>query len=399
MIFIKRVMWISYVDYMKNYKTYRTNFHVGYMHSHTYEYLLKGLDQDWNSYFGLVKSYKKDSSKFKSEPHRPRYKKGNKKNLVIFSNYAIRIKENILMLSLSKKMQEKYRVKSLNFLISDKLKSLIKIGKLKQIKIKYNSNTKSYEFIAVREIKESVLDSSYNNVAAIDVGLNNLVACTNEKNSDALLVNGKPLKCKNRYLNNRINNLKSLNMKKQNKEKQNKEEQKDKNYKIIKSSKRINKLREYRKNYINTYMNKTAKKVVEYAINNKCCKVIIGDISNIKQSMKYNKSFKEVPVQKLVYKIENKLKQNGVKVIKIKEAYTSGCSSLDLEEISRKTYNKSRRIKRGLFKTNSGIIINSDINGSLNILRKYLKDNSIPNLVKEAMDKGYTRHPIKSLIS
>lgn len=369
------------------------------MHSHTYEYLLKGLDQDWNSYFGLVKSYKKDSSKFKSEPHRPRYKKGNKKNLVIFSNYAIRIKENILMLSLSKKMQEKYRVKSLNFLISDKLKSLIKIGKLKQIKIKYNSNTKSYEFIAVREIKESVLDSSYKNVAAIDVGLNNLVACTNEKNSDALLVNGKPLKCKNRYLNNRINNLKSLNVKKQNKEKQNKEEQKDKNYKIIKSSKRINKLREYRKNYINTYMNKTAKKVVEYAINNKCCKVIIGDISNIKQSMKYNKSFKEVPVQKLVYKIENKLKQNGVKVIKIKEAYTSGCSSLDLEEISRKTYNKSRRIKRGLFKTNSGIIINSDINGSLNILRKYLKDNSIPKLVKEAMDKGYLNTPIKSLIS
>jgi len=34
------------------------------------------------------------------------------------------------------------------------------------------------------------------------------------------------------------------------------------------------------------------------------------------------------------------------------------------------------RVKRGLYKTKSGLLINADVNGSLNILRKYLKCNS-----------------------
>ena len=55
-------------------------------------------------------------------------------------------------------------------------------------------------------------------------------------------------------------------------------------------------------------------------------------------------------------------------------------SSIDKEEINRENYNKARRIKRGLFKTNSGKIINADVNGSINILRKYIKEVFSPNL-------------------
>ena len=55
-------------------------------------------------------------------------------------------------------------------------------------------------------------------------------------------------------------------------------------------------------------------------------------------------------------------------------------SSIDKEEINRENYNKVRRIKRGLFKTNSGEIINADVNGSINILRKYIKEVFSPNL-------------------
>ena len=55
-------------------------------------------------------------------------------------------------------------------------------------------------------------------------------------------------------------------------------------------------------------------------------------------------------------------------------------SSIDKEEINRENYNKARRIKRGLFKTNSGKIINADVNGSINILRKYIKEVFSPSL-------------------
>ena len=46
---------------------------------------------------------------------------------------------------------------------------------------------------------------------------------------------------------------------------------------------------------------------------------------------------------------------------------------LDREEIIKENSNKKRRISRGIFVTNRGIKINADINGSLNILRKYIK--------------------------
>ena len=64
----------------------------------------------------------------------------------------------------------------------------------------------------------------------------------------------------------------------------------------------------------------------------------------------------------------------------VTEEYTSGVSSIDKEEINRSNYNKSRRITRGLFRTKSGKIINADVNGSINILRKYIKEVFSPNL-------------------
>ena len=72
------------------------------------------------------------------------------------------------------------------------------------------------------------------------------------------------------------------------------------------------------------------------------------------------------------------------------ESYTSGCSALDLEPITKKSYDKSRRIVRGLFVSSYGLI-NSDINGSLNILRK--SEKCIPDLVFTMRDKGKWTHP------
>ena len=65
--------------------------------------------------------------------------------------------------------------------------------------------------------------------------------------------------------------------------------------------------------------------------------------------------------------------------------------------IKKENYDKTRRIKRGLFKTKTGKIINSDINGSLNILRKYVKSFS-PNL-EIAMDIGREQRPLKKRVA
>ena len=141
-----------------------------------------------------------------------------------------------------------------------------------------------------------------------------------------------------------------------------------------------------------------ALKIIDFAKENGCGIIVIGDIKGIKQNMKNNKRFVEIPLQDLVEKIEYKAEKEGIEVEKITEEYTSGVSSIDKEEITRENYNKSRRIKRGLFRTNNGRIINADINGALNILRKYIKEIFSPNL-EIAMDIGREQRPIKKRVA
>lgn len=60
----------------------------------------------------------------------------------------------------------------------------------------------------------------------------------------------------------------------------------------------------------------------------------------------------------------------GIKLIVTEESYTSGTSFLDGEAPTKENYNKNRRIKRGLFKSNKGILINADVNGAYQIIKK-----------------------------
>ena len=59
-----------------------------------------------------------------------------------------------------------------------------------------------------------------------------------------------------------------------------------------------------------------------------------------------------------------------INYIEQEESYTSGTSFLDEENPIKENYNKNRRIQRGLFKSNSGLLINSDVNGSFQIMKK-----------------------------
>ena len=312
----------------------------------------------------------------------PGYKK-QEKTMITFSKYAIRRENRTIKLSISKKMQEEFKVESLNFLIPKKLEKLINLESIKMIRIGEIKNGRCKMYI-IYEAKEKVIENGGNKMA-IDLGMDNIATCTNMNNGNSLIIAGESLKSKIGYINKEIDRLKGIQMKMIGNKK-------------YKNTKRIKKLYEQRRNYTNTYMHKSSKMIIDYAKENGCGTIVIGDIKNIKQNMKRNKRFVEMPIQNLVEKIEYKAKLEGIEVEKIPEEYTSGVSSIDGEEISRKYYNKSRRIKRGLFKTNKGTIINADINGSLNILRKYIKETFSPNL-EIAMDIGREQRPLKKRVA
>jgi putative transposase len=90
---------------------FKSNWHSKYLHSHNRQQALKQLAQDWKSFFVSIKDYKKNPNKYKGMPGPPKFKYMDKNpNEVIFTNLATRIKENTLLLSLSKEIKSKYDV-------------------------------------------------------------------------------------------------------------------------------------------------------------------------------------------------------------------------------------------------------------------------------------------------
>jgi putative transposase len=85
---------------------------------------------------------------------------------------------------------------------------------------------------------------------------------------------------------------------------------------------------------------------------------------------KVNQTFVQIPFTRLIQMITYKAEECGISVITTEESYTSGTSFLDHELPVREFYNKKRRIHRGLFRSNSGHLINADVNGSLQIMKK-----------------------------
>ena len=77
---------------------------------------------------------------------------------------------------------------------------------------------------------------------------------------------------------------------------------------------------------------------------------------------------------KLIGQIQYKAEEAGIKVVATEESYTSKCSFFDREEIGKHDKYMGSRIKRGHFRTGSGRLVNADVNGSANIIRKVFPD-------------------------
>ena len=339
------------------YKDYRTNnWHSKYLHSHTLQQTILNVLQNYKSYVGLKKMYEQNPNSLKGKPRLPKYKHEKDTKEIVFTKYAIRINNNEIKLSLSKEIQNKFQVESLNFLISNKLKRLVDLSKIKMIKIIFVKGKITMNIIYERDTQ--VLPKDYTNICAIDLGLNNIVAMTNMYNTNTLLVSGREAKSKNKYILEKIKHLQQINMKMV------------KDSKKHNNTKQINKLYKDRQNYMNTFMHKISKMVIDYAIENKCNKIILGDLKAIKQDMDYNKDFVQLPLQILVQKIEYKAKLKGIEIVKISERYTSGVSAVDNEDITKENYNPKRRIFRGVFVTNSGKKINREYKWKLKYIKK-----------------------------
>ena len=331
----------------------------------TAQQVIKLLYKNWKSFFKAIKEYKKNPERFKKAPKPPKYKDKNGKNIIIFTNQNAKVKNGYI-----------YFPKKANL---SPLKT--KASKIKQVRIIPQATCFIVE--VVYETEQQKTTTNPNTWLSIDLGLNNLVTTFNNIGQRPFIVNGKIIKSINQYYNKIKAKLMSF--------------VGDKG-----SSKRINKLTHKRNMLINEHLHKTSKFIVDYAIKHKIETIIIGNNEDWKQNInigkKNNQNFVSIPYSKLIQQITYKAENVGIKVILTEESYTSKTDNLAIEPLKKygddKTPNPSlgKRIKRGLFRSSTGRIINADVNGAIGIARKVICESDLKSLLT---DRGVATTPVR----
>ena len=182
------------------------------------------------------------------------------------------------------------------------------------------------------------------------------MATSDDGDSIPLIVNGRPLKSINQYYNKKIGKLKKKYLKQG-----------------IKTGQKLRKITEKRNLKVKDYMHKASRRIVDWCVLNDVKVLYAGHNKEWKQEVdmdkEKNQNFVFIPFNMLFRMLRYKLEEVGIGFAEIGEAYTSKCSALDSEPICCHLRYVGRRLKRGLFRTRNGRLLNADVNGSLNILR------------------------------
>ena len=348
----------TYLPYAKNYHECKTNENYKLLLSDTSQQILRIVDRNFKSFFALLKL--KAKGKYSEKVKLPHYKKQDELMNITIQGRSARIRDGYVIIGLSKAFKEKHNpsFKELKF----KLPKNIKTDKLQEVRIipVFGGLEFDIEFVYKKEIKPISVDKD--KYLSIDMGLDNFATCFDSNDGSSFIIDGRYIKSLNRHYNKQKAYYQSI-LDRQN----------------IKQSKRMLRLSRKRYNKLNNYFNLAVKKITDYCIKHNIGNIVIGDFSDIKQNInigkKNNQNFVSIPYGIFKRKLKSKCEQLGIEYHLQEESYTSKCSYLDNETVEKHETYLGKRVKRGLFKTAKGYLINADVNGAANILVKFLTSN------------------------
>ena len=326
---------------------------------------LKTIDKSVKSYIKSIKDWSKHKEKYRGMPKLPNYKKDY--NLLVFTNQCSSIKNGNIKftkdLSIRIPQYDKYKDCFFGF---------------QQVRVlPQNDNTLVIEIVYEKECINEELDNT--KFASIDLGVDNIATAIFDED-ETLIYNGKPIKSVNQFANKLIAKCKSE-LEKINKKK---------------ISKRIRKIYYKRNARMEDYFHKLSRRIVNKTIEHKIGTIVVGYNKGWKDSInigkRNNQTFVQIPFDSLLRKLEYKCKQCGINLIIQEESYTSKCDALAMESIEKHKEYMGKRVKRGLYQSSTRKLINADLNGALNILRKVIGDSDV---IYRIIDSGLLFRPLK----
>ena len=308
---------------------------------------LKTVDDNFKSFFELIKK--------KLKARIPKYL--DKDEFFKLTIPTVSIKNGKIQLPYSRQYAKEHNK------IYLKVPNILNGKKVKQVWIIPRQNARFFEVQYIYKVEPKEKKPT-KNALAIDLGIDNLCTCVTSSGK-SFIVDGKKLKSFNQWYNKETSRLNSI-----------KDKQKIKGY-----TKKLYRIVTKRSNRVSDILHKSCKYIINYCIDNNIDTVVCGmnkDFQRYSNLGKVNnQKFTQIPFGKIRNILNYLCELNGINFIEQEESYTSKASFWDRDEIpvfsseSKVNYDFSgKRVHRGLYRSKNGMLLNADLNGSLNILRK-----------------------------
>ena len=332
---------------------------------HVAQYVLKDVTGSIKSFFEAKKKYAEDPSLFTGEPQLPRYRRKKSVSGFTASNQLCVIRQN----------------KKGNFYLRfPKTSAVLNLGRklpdgvLKEVHFTPHNNI--FEIgLVFDDGEEMPALPEPSRIAAVDIGVANIMAVVNNCGLPSLLYKGGKAKSINHWYNKEIARMQSA-------------QTKHTGQKYVPSTE-YNNVVNWRNNSIRDLFRKMAFNFVKWCVENRIDTVVVGENKGWKQEVdmgdRENQNFVQLPFDKLKRYIEHNCAKKGIRVSFPEESYTSKASFTDEDDIpvyvkgdsTRYMFSGVRGEGRYRWKYRSkktGLIIHSDLNGAANILRKHYPD-------------------------
>ena len=367
----------KHLTYESNYHECKENENYKLLQAGVSQQTMKIVDRAFKTFFALIEKAKKGEYRFcniKLPHYRP---KDSLFNLVLSTN-AISIKDGYLTVPMSMTFMQLYGREKIKIRVPDRVLE----HKIKEIRIIPIYKGSKFKIQYVYEVEAKNLNLNQDEKLAIDLGLENLATCISTVGT-SFIMDGRRIKSINRLWNKRRAEL-------QNRLPQGQY-----------TSRLIQRLTLKRNNRTNDCVKKTARYIVNHCIEHNIGTIVCGYNLDFKRGINFgkrnNQNFTQISFGSLREQLANLCERYGMKYIEQEEAYTSKASFLDLDELpvfnadNPKKYEFSgKRITRGLYQSADGRIVNADLNGAANILRK-----SSQNFDFEELGRGLLASPLR----
>ena len=344
----------KYLRYEDNYHVCKASENYKALNTDIAQQTMKVVDRSFKSFFALLKTAKNGKVPF-SQIKLPHYL--DKDGFFSLLIPRVRVKDGSFAVPMSREFKKERG--EVRFPVPPQIAD----KRIVEIRIHPRYQGRFFEIEYVYETEAVKTDVDPGKFLAVDLGLGNLATCVTDDGA-SMIIDGKNIKSYNRLFNKENARLQSI------KDKQG-----------IKGTTRRQVLNFRKRNFrVRHAMCVAARRILEYCIDRKIGNIVVGYNRDWKREIEIgrinNQNFVQLPHGLLRQKLSYLCELHGIRYVEQEESYTSKASFFDGDELpvwngeEQEHQFQGKRISRGRYRTSTGMILNADVNGALNILRK-----------------------------